>query len=193
MEFLFISILDLFFQTIQETFDLKLHLLNSQMTWFWIFTWCKIDATRWRSRFIRVLSFSESMCSFFLVFSVDSNFWSYLHSPISDFVNCSFICNWVSWLALFFKYVSIFELLALDDPQKAILALQQRLEVQQPYSEFTKNLIQQSIGSWTTHWYDQFQFYMTGIFWYSLFVEISTSLGRFFHSLFIVVYKRGSW
>lgn len=54
--------------------------------------------------------------------------------------------------------------LVLDDPQKAILALQQRLEVRQSYSEFTKSLIQQSIGSWTTHWYDQFQFYMTGIF-----------------------------
>ena len=51
-----------------------------------------------------------------------------------------------------------------NDPQKTILALSQRLEIRESPSAFTKELIRQSIGSWTTHWYDQFQFYMTGIF-----------------------------
>lgn len=54
--------------------------------------------------------------------------------------------------------------LGLDDAQKAVRLLEERLSPSQSSGEHVKMLIQQSIGSWRTHWYDTFQFYSTGIF-----------------------------
>ena len=52
----------------------------------------------------------------------------------------------------------------IDDPQGALLALIQRLSPVGSAEDCAKKLIEQAIGSWTTHWYDCFQFYVTGIF-----------------------------
>ncbi|KAK8802645.1 hypothetical protein WA171_006321 [Blastocystis sp. BT1] len=51
-----------------------------------------------------------------------------------------------------------------NDSQRTLLALIQRLSPVGSAEECAKKLIEQAIGSWTTHWYDCFQFYVTGIF-----------------------------
>lgn len=64
---------------------------------------------------------------------------------------------------LAFQVIEVVITYSVDDIQSTILALNQRLSPQKSSKETVTSLIQQSIGSWTTHWYDQFQFYMTGI------------------------------
>ena len=51
-----------------------------------------------------------------------------------------------------------------DDPQRTIQLLTQRLNPQIQTDQFVQQLIQQALGSWTTHLYDSFQFYLTGIY-----------------------------
>lgn len=130
---------------------------------FLITKWC-LDATCGSSRIVWILSVSEFVCSIGVTMTMD-RFESLKRSAITDpkslqLFNCTQHSSphyhafrvWLGW-----SY-------QLDDPQKTILALSQRLEIRESPSAFTKELIRQSIGSWTTHWYDQFQFYMTGIF-----------------------------
>ena len=52
----------------------------------------------------------------------------------------------------------------LDDPQQTIQQLTLRLNPQIQTDRFVQQLIQQAFGSWTTHLYDSFQFYLTGIY-----------------------------
>ncbi|KAK8816635.1 hypothetical protein WA538_002496, partial [Blastocystis sp. DL] len=49
-----------------------------------------------------------------------------------------------------------------NDPQQTIQQLTLRLNPQIQTDRFVQQLIQQAFGSWTTHLYDSFQFYLTG-------------------------------
>ena len=51
-----------------------------------------------------------------------------------------------------------------DDAEGSLHSLYNRLNPSTDLEKHVKELIERAIGSWTTHWYDNFQFYMAGVF-----------------------------
>ena len=51
-----------------------------------------------------------------------------------------------------------------DNTEGTLRSLYNRLNPSTDLEKYVKELVERSIGSWTTHWYDSFQFYMAGVF-----------------------------
>lgn len=51
-----------------------------------------------------------------------------------------------------------------DNPELAIRDLRERLNPTEGLEKHARSLIEEAVGSWTTHWYDSYQFYVTGVF-----------------------------
>lgn len=52
----------------------------------------------------------------------------------------------------------------IDNPELAIRNLRERLNPTNRLEKHVESLIEEAVGSWTTHWYDSYQFYITGVF-----------------------------